>query len=73
VNITQLEFQITGLDSNKELELSHIHIPLVKNVSANFNSSENKSNFLTFDNVIAVNGDFSTKYRFLEAGVFLIG
>jgi hypothetical protein len=74
-NDTQLNFRVTSLNPDKQLELSHMHITLIKNITAGFNGSNiinNKNNFITFDNISAARGDFSLKYRFLEAGTHQI-
>lgn len=70
-NVTQLYFRVTSLNSNKQLELMHIHITLIKNVIANINNTnhvDNKKNFITFDNLTPNHGVLSLKYRFLEEG-----
>lgn len=71
-NDTHLSFQVLSLGSNKPLEISHLHITVIKNVTASFNSTNtinNKNNFVTFDNVTPTSqGTFSLHYRFLEEG-----
>ena len=70
-NSTQLNFRVTSLDPNKQLDLTHIHITLIKNVTSKLNNSNTmyiKNNYVTFDNFTAPHGDFSLKYRFLEEG-----
>ena len=74
-NLTQLNFNVTNLNSNDQLELTNIHITLIKNVTANLNNNNiinNKNNFITFDNLTAAHGIFSLKYRFVEAGAHQI-
>jgi hypothetical protein len=74
-NVTQLNFSVTSLNPNEQLELTHIHITLIKNLTATFNNNNiinNKNNFITFDNLTAAHGVFSLKYRFLEAGAHQI-
>jgi hypothetical protein len=71
-NATQLNFQVTSSNASKPLELTHIHITLIKNVTANLNNNDtmkNKDDFITFDNLTARHGVFSVKYQFLEEGV----
>jgi hypothetical protein len=70
-NNTQLSFQALSLGSNKPLEISHIHITVIKNVTASFNNTKtinDKNNFVTFDNITSSQGSFSLHYRFLEEG-----
>lgn len=64
-NTTQLNFQVTSSNASKPLELTHIHIAVIKN-AANLN---NKKDFITFDNITASHGVFFVKYQFLEEGV----
>ncbi|HET7147392.1 MAG TPA: hypothetical protein VFI73_02730 [Candidatus Nitrosopolaris sp.] len=70
-NVTQLNFKVSNANLSKNLDLTHIHIALIKNVTANFNNSNtinNKNNFVTFDNLTAPHGIFSLKYQFLQEG-----
>jgi hypothetical protein len=41
-NISQLSFQVTNSSTNKSLQISHIHVALITNVSASFNNSNNQ-------------------------------
>ncbi|HMH09921.1 MAG TPA: hypothetical protein VK553_04385, partial [Candidatus Nitrosopolaris rasttigaisensis] len=70
-NVTQLNFKVSSANTNKGLDLTHIHIAVIKNVTANFNNSNtinNKNYFVTFDNLTAPHGIFSLKYQFLQEG-----
>lgn len=70
-NVTQLNFKVSSANTNKGLNLTHIHIAVIKNVTANFNNSNtinNKNYFVTFDNITASHGIFSLKYQFLQEG-----
>jgi hypothetical protein len=70
-NDTQLSFQTLSLGNNKPLEISHIHITVIKNVTASFNNTKtinDKNNFVTFENITSSQGSFSIHYRFLEEG-----
>ena len=74
-NVTQLNFSVTSLNPNEQLEVTHIHITLIKNVRPSLNNSNiinSKNNFITFDNLTSAHGVFSLKYRFLEAGAHQI-
>ena len=74
-NVTQLSFQATNSDTNKPLQISHIHMALITNVTASFNDSNtinNKNDFVTFDNVSSDHGLFSLKYQFLAEGAHQI-
>jgi hypothetical protein len=74
-NVTQLKFQATNSNTKVPLQFSHIHIALVTNVTASFNTSNtinNKNDFVTFDNVSSDHGIFSLKYQFLTEGVHQI-
>jgi hypothetical protein len=74
-NITELNFKVTGSNTSKPLEVTRIHITVIKNVTAtlnNDNTINNKNDFITFDNVTASHGVFSVKYQFLEKGVHQI-
>jgi hypothetical protein len=71
-NVTQLNFKVSSSNANKGLNLTHTHIVVIKNVTANFNNSDtinNKNYFVTFDNLTAPNGIFSLKYQFLQEGM----
>ncbi|MFZ0515360.1 MAG: hypothetical protein WAM14_27430 [Candidatus Nitrosopolaris sp.] len=70
-NVTQLSFQATNSDTNKPLQISHIHMALITNVTAGLNNSttiNTKNDFVTFDNVSSNHGVFSLKYQFLAEG-----
>jgi hypothetical protein len=74
-NLTQLSFQATNSDTNKPLQISHLHMALITNVTASFNNSNtinNKNDFVTFDNVTSDHGIFSLKYQFLAEGAHQI-
>lgn len=74
-NITELNFQVTSSNASKPLELTRIHMTVIKNVTAtvnNDNTINNKNDFITFDNITALNGVFSVKHQFLEKGVHQI-
>jgi len=74
-NVTQLKFQATNSNTKVPLQFSHIHIALVTNVTASFNTSNtinNKNDFVTFDNVSSDHGIFSLKYQFLTEGAHQI-
>ena len=74
-NVSQLSFQATNSDTNKPLQISHIHMALITNVTASFNDSNtinNKNDFVTFDNVSSDHGLFSLKYQFLAEGAHQI-
>lgn len=64
-NIIELNFQVTTLNTSKPLELTHTHITLTKN-------DNSRNNFITFDNITARHGVFSTKYQFLKEGIHQI-
>ena len=62
---------MSSANTSKDLDLTHIHIAVIKNVTANFNNSNtinNKNYFVTFDNLTAPHGIFSLKYQFLQEG-----
>ena len=70
-NDTHLSFEVLSLGSNKPLDLSHVYITVIKNVTASFNNTntiDNKNNFVTFRNITATQGAFSLHYRFAEEG-----
>ena len=74
-NITELNFKVTHSNASKPLEVTRIHMTVIKNVTANLNKDDtinNKNDFITFDNITARNGAFSVKYQFLEEGVHQI-
>jgi hypothetical protein len=70
-NVTQLNFRVTGSNSVEPVELTHVHVTLIKNVTTNINNDQsitNRNDFITFDNITSTHGTFSLKYRFLEEG-----
>jgi hypothetical protein len=74
-NVTQLNFRVASLSPDRELELTHIRVTLIKNVTASFNNNNiinGTNNFITFDNLTSNHGEFSLKYRFMEAGAHQI-
>lgn len=74
-NISQLSFQATNSSTNKPLQISHIHVALITNVTASFNNSKtinNKNDFVTFDNLSSNHGIFALKYQFLAEGTHQI-
>ena len=74
-NISQLSFQATNSSTNKPLQISHIHIALITNVTASFNNSKtinNKNDFVTFDNLGFNHSIFSLKYQFQTEGTHQI-
>lgn len=74
-NVSQLFFQATNSNTNKPLQISHIHMALITNVTASFNNSNtinNKNDFVIFDNVSSDHGIFSLKYQFLTEGTHQI-
>ena len=68
-NVTQLNFQVTTLNASKPLRVNHVHFALIRNVT---DTSYNKNNLVTFDNITANQGTFSLKYQFLEDGTHQI-
>jgi hypothetical protein len=74
-NVSQLSFQVTNSSTDKPLQISHIHMTLITNVTASFNNSKtinNKNDFVTFDNLSSNHGIFSLKYQFLAEGAHQI-
>jgi hypothetical protein len=76
-NISQLSFEATNSNTNKPLQISHIHMALITNVTASFNNSKtinnnNKNDFVTFDNLSSNHGIFSLKYQFVAEGTHQI-
>src|SRR5438034_159469 len=70
-NVTQLSLQATNSSTDKPLQISHIHVALVTNVTASFNNSNtinNKNDFVTFDNVSSDHGIFALHYQFMTEG-----
>jgi hypothetical protein len=68
-NVTQLNFEVTSLNASKPLQAIHVHVALIRNVT---DTSNNKNNLVTFDNITATRGTFSLKYQFLEDGAHQI-
>lgn len=71
----QLSFKVTDLKTDKPLEIIHVHIFIIKNVTANLNKTGgavSKKDFLTFDNAEASNGTFSLMYKFEQEGTHQI-
>jgi hypothetical protein len=65
-NSTELSFQGTDSKTDKPLEVTHMHISIIKNVTAGFSKSSRSTNnhyFVTFDNIMATFGIFSLKYQ----------
>jgi hypothetical protein len=74
-NVTQLSFQATTSNTKEPLQISHVHLALVTNVTASFNNSNtinNKNDFVTFDNLSSDHGIFSLKHQFLAEGAHQI-
>jgi hypothetical protein len=74
-NLTQLNFRITGATSDKPLNIKHISVTLIKNVTATLDNNaslSNKNNYVTFDTLTAKNGIVSLKYRFFDGGIHQI-
>ncbi len=70
-NLTQLSFQATNSDDGKPLQISHIRVALIKNVTANFNTTNtfnNRNNFVTYQNLSSDHGTFSLNYSFTAEG-----
>jgi hypothetical protein len=68
-NVTQLNFEVTSLNASKPLQAIQAHVALIRNVT---DTSNNKNNLVTFDNITAARGTFSLKYKFLEDGAHQI-
>jgi len=65
-NSTELSFQGTDSKTDKPLEVTHMHISIIRNVTAGFSKSSRSTNnnyFVTFDNIMATFGIFSLKYQ----------
>jgi hypothetical protein len=70
-NLTQLSFQATNSDNGQPIQISHIRMALITNVTANFNTSKpinNGNNFVTFENISSNHGAFSLNYSFTGEG-----
>jgi hypothetical protein len=74
-NNTALNFKVTDLKTGLPLELGHVHIVIIKNVTANFTSSgtvSNKGDFITYDNITSSHGIFFIRYQFEQEGMHQI-
>ena len=55
--------------------MAHVHVVIIKNVTANFTSSRtvsNKGDFVTYDNIISSHGTFFIRYQFEQEGMHQI-
>jgi hypothetical protein len=74
-NNTALNFKVTDLKTGVPLELAHVHVVIIKNVTANFTSSgtvSNKGDFVTYDNITSSHGIFFIRYQFEKEGMHQI-
>src|SRR5215469_5964989 len=74
-NMSHLSFEATNSSTNKPLQISHIHMALITNVTASFNNNKtvnNKNDFVTFDNLSSNHGIFSLNYQFVTEGTHQI-
>jgi len=73
-NNTALNFEVTDLETGVPLELAHVHVVIIKNVTANFTSSGtvDKGDFVTYDNITSSHGTFSIRYQFEQDGMHQI-
>jgi hypothetical protein len=74
-NNTALNFKVTDLKTGIPLELAHVHVVIIKNVTANFTSSgtvSNKDDFVTYDNITSSHGIFFIRYQFEQEGMHQI-
>jgi hypothetical protein len=74
-NNTALNFKVTDLKTGIPLELAHVHVVIIKNVTANFTSSRtinNKGDFITYDNITSSHGIFFIRYQFEQEGMHQI-
>ena len=74
-NNTALNFKVTDLKTGIPLELAHVHVVIIKNVTANFTSSgtvSNKGDFVTYDNITSSHGIFFIRYHFEQEGMHQI-
>jgi len=74
-NNTALNFKVTDLKTGIPLELAHVHVVIIKNVTANFTSSgtvTNNGDFVTYDNITSSHGIFFIKYQFEQEGLHQI-
>ncbi len=69
-NLTQLSFQATNSANGQPIQISHIRITLITNVTANFNTSttiNDRSDFVVFENISSNRGAFSLDHSFNSA------
>ena len=74
-NNTALNFKVTDLKTGVPLELAHVHVVIIKNVTATFTSSgtvSNKDDFVTYDNITSSHGIFFIRYHFEQEGMHQI-
>ena len=74
-NKTELGFKVTNSKTDRPLEITHLHIALITNVTASFNNTNtgnNKNNFIAINNITATHGIFSLNYQFLQEGAHQI-
>jgi hypothetical protein len=75
-NNTALNFKVTDLKTGIPLELAHVHVVIIKNVTANFTSSGTVSNkggdFVAYDNITSSHGIFFIRYQFEQEGMHQI-
>jgi hypothetical protein len=73
-NMSHLSFEATNSSTNKPLQISHIHIALITNVTASSNNNKtiNNNDFVTFDNLSSNHGMFSLNYQFVTEGTHQI-
>ena len=74
-NLTQLSFQAINSDDGDPLQISHIRVAVIKNVTANFNTSKtinDRNNFVTYENISSNQGLFSLNYTFTREGAHQI-
>ena len=74
-NSTELSFEITDSKTGKPLKVTHMHISIIKNVTAGYSKSNRITTnhyFVTFDNITSTSGIFSLKYQFQSEGTYQI-
>ena len=73
-NNTALNFKVTDLKTGVPLELAHVHLVIIKNVTANFTSGtvSNKGDFVTYNNITSSHGVFFIRYQFEQEGMHQI-
>lgn len=74
-NLTQLSFQATNSANGQPIQISHIRLALITNVTANFNTSstiDDTNDFVTFENLTSNHGAFSLSYSFSAEGAHQI-